>query len=163
MNDYGVTGARVEVEVRVALPVGEVWRMITAVDRYGEWSPECVYGRWLDEPVRVGSRFAAGNRFPDGFETHVTCLITAAEPERRFGWSVYGDEVVPFAHWEYVLEPEGEQTVIRQAFTHGAGDSGMRRGVLDDPAHAAEHRNGRLTQLGRNMELTIAAMVEAWH
>lgn len=42
MNDYGVTGARVEVEVRVALPVGEVWRMITAVDRYGEWSPECV-------------------------------------------------------------------------------------------------------------------------
>lgn len=161
MNDYGVTGARVEVEVPVGLPVGEVWRLITAVDRYGEWSPECVYGRWLDEPVRVGSRFAAGNRFADGFETHVTCLVTAAERERRFGWNVYSDEAVPFAHWEYWLRPDGEGTVVGQAFTHGPGDSGMRRDVLTGPSGAEERRERRLDELGRNMRTTIAAMVAA--
>ena len=49
-----------------------------AVERYGEWSPECYYGAWLDEVLAPGARFEARNRFPDGLETYVTCVVTAA-------------------------------------------------------------------------------------
>ena len=40
MNDYGVTGATTGAEVLLKLPVDAVWAGITAIDRYGEWSPE---------------------------------------------------------------------------------------------------------------------------
>ena len=73
MNDYGVTGATTGAEVLLKLPVDAVWAGITAIDRYGEWSPECYYGAWLDDadrPVR-GARFEARNRFADGYETYV--------------------------------------------------------------------------------------------
>jgi uncharacterized protein YndB with AHSA1/START domain len=160
MDDYGVTGARIDVEVLVELPVAEVWQLITAVDRYGEWSPECVYGRWLDVPIEAGARFLAGNRFPNGLETHVECVVTVAEEPTRFGWDVYAEEAVPFAHWEYELRPQGDRTLVRQWFVHGPGDSGMRAGVAAAaPEGADEAREQRLKQLGRNMETTIAAMV----
>jgi hypothetical protein len=72
-----------------------------------------------------------------------------------------GGEDVPFAHWDYELQAQGEETLIRQSFTHGPGNSGMRQGVLADPARAEESKQRRLDQLGRNMELTIAAMTRA--
>jgi hypothetical protein len=74
---------------------------------------------------------------------------------------VFGGEDEPFAHWEYELVARGEETLIRQWFTHGPGNSGMRLGVLADPARAEEAKQRRLDDLGRNMKLTIAAMVES--
>ncbi|TDW90455.1 polyketide cyclase/dehydrase/lipid transport protein [Kribbella pratensis] len=157
MNDYGVTGATTGVEVLIKLPVHEVWSGITAIERYGEWSPECIYGAWLEKDVR----FEARNRFPDGFETYVTCTVTVSEEQKRFGWDVYGDESVPFAHWEYELEDRGAATLVRQTFTHGPGVSGMRLGVVQDPDRAAESIQGRLDQLAANMRSTLAAMESA--
>jgi hypothetical protein len=145
------------------LPVEEMWRGVTAVERYGDWSPECTYGAWLDDATgpAEGSRFLARNRFPDGFTTEVVCVVTVAAEPVRFGWDVYGGEELPFAHWEYELEPQGQRTVVRQSFTHGPGDSGMRQGVMADPAKAAESKRNRLDQLGRNMEVTLARMTAA--
>ncbi|MFI5712992.1 SRPBCC family protein [Kribbella sp. NPDC051620] len=162
MDDYGVTGATVEVQVLVGLRVAEVWRAITDVAGYGRWSPECVYGAWVDgaDGPAVGAWFEARNEFADGFKTEVQCRVTVAEEPARFGWDVFGGEALPFAHWEYELVARGEETLIRQWFTHGPGDSGMRRGVLADAARAEETKQGRLDELGRNMELTIAAMVK---
>ena len=161
MDDYGVTGATVQVEVLVPLEVGDVWRGITAVERYGEWSPECIYGAWLDEVVEPGSRFLARNRFGNGLLTEVICVVTAFEESTRFGWDVFGGEDVPFAHWEYELQASSEGTLIRQSFTHGPGNSGMRQGVLADPARAEQSKQSRLDQLARNMKLTITAMTRA--
>jgi hypothetical protein len=163
MDGYGVTGATVEVQVLVGARIGEVWGWITDVAGYGEWSPECVYGAWVDgaDGPAVGAWFEARNEFADGFKTEVRCRVTAAEEPVRFGWDVFGGEDVPFAHWEYELIPQGEQTMVRQWFTHGPGDSGMRRGVLADPAQAEIAKQRRLDQLGRNMKLTIEAMAAA--
>jgi hypothetical protein len=159
MNDYGVTGATTGTEVLVELPIDVVWAGITAIDRYGEWSPECYYGAWLGaDRVVAGARFEARNRFADGLETYVTCKVTVAEEPRRFGWDVYGDEDVPFAHWEYELEPKDDATLVRQSFTHGPGDSGMRAGVHLHPERAAELIQGRLDQLSANMRTTLLAM-----
>ncbi|WP_328333281.1 SRPBCC family protein [Kribbella sp. NBC_00382] len=163
MDDYGVTGATVEVQVLVGVPVAEVWRAITDVAGYGRWSPECVYGAWVDgaDGPAVGAWFEARNEFADGFKTEVQCRVTVAEEPVRFGWDVFGGEAEHFAHWEYELVARGEETLVRQWFTHGPGDSGMRKGVLADPARAAETKQGRLDELGRNMERTIAAMVQS--
>ena len=141
----------------VGLPIREVWAGITAIDRYGEWSPECIYGAWLEKDVR----FEARNRFANGFETYVTCTVTAFEEPGRFGWDVYGDESVPLAHWEYELEDRGTETLVRQSFTHGPGDSGMRMGVVQHPDRAPELIQGRLDQLATNMRSTLAAMESA--
>jgi hypothetical protein len=162
MDDFGVTGATVRVEVLVGLEVEEVWRGITAVERYGEWSPECTYGAWVGAAGPVeGARFAARNRFPDGLRTEVVCLVTVAEEPFRFGWDVFGGEDVPFAHWEYELKPAGDRTLICQSFTHGPGHSGMRQGVMANPGRAEETKQRRLNRLGRNMEMTIEAMTRA--
>lgn len=158
MDDYGVTGATTGVEVVVGLPIGEVWGGVTGIERYGEWSPECYYGGWLSERIEKGARFEARNRFSDGFETYVTCTVTVAEAPYRFGWDVYGGEAVPFAHWEYELEDRGAQTVVRQTFTHGPGDSGLRKGAVENADRAAEVIQGRLDQLAANMRTTIRAM-----
>jgi uncharacterized protein YndB with AHSA1/START domain len=157
MNDYGVTGATTGVEVLIKLPILTIWTGITAIDRYGEWSPECIYGAWLEE----NARFEARNRFPNGLETYVTCTVTVLEEPERFGWDVYGGEEVPFAHWEYELEDRGDETLVRQSFTHGPGDSGLRMGVVKDPDRAAEIIRGRLDQLAGNMRSTLTAMEAA--
>ena len=157
MDDYGVTGSTTNVEVLIKLPIRELWSGITAIDRYGEWSPECYYGAWLEK----GVRFEARNRFKDGFETYVTCTVTVAEAPYRFGWDVYGGEDVPFAHWEYELEDRGVETLVRQTFTHGPGDSGMRMGAVQSPECAAEVIQGRLDQLAANMRSTLTAMESA--
>ena len=157
MNDYGVTGATTGVEVLIKLPIHEVWSGITAIERYGEWSPECIHGAWLEQ----GTRFEARNRFRDGLETYVTCTVTAFEEPKRFGWDVYGDEAVPFAHWEYELEDRGTETLVRQSFTHGPGLSGLRMGVEQHADRAAEVIQGRLDQLAANMRTTLAAMESA--
>ena len=161
MNDYGLTGATTGTEVLLQLPIDAVWTGITAVERYGEWSPECFYGAWLDDRISTGARFEARNRFKDGIETYVTCTVTVAEKPERFGWDVYGDEDVPLAHWEYALRPQGSATLVRQSFTHGPGDSGLRIGVLSHPEQAAEIIQGRLDQLAANMRTTLLAMQEA--
>ncbi|WP_432886827.1 SRPBCC family protein [Kribbella sp. CA-245084] len=158
MKDYGVTGSTTGVEVMIKLPIQELWSGITAIERYGEWSPECYYGTWLDERIEKGARFEAGNRFKDGFETHVTCTVTVAEAPYRFGWDVYGDDDVPFAHWEYELEDHGAETLVRQSFTHGPGNSGLRWGAAQDPDRAAEVIQRRLGQLAANMRSTLTAM-----
>lgn len=157
MTDYGVTGATTGVEVLLKLPIGEVWSGIVAIDRYGEWSPECIHGAWLED----GARFEARNRFANGLETYVTCTVTVLEEPKRFGWDVYGGQEVPFAHWEYELEDRGGTTLVRQTFTHGPGDSGLRLGVDKHPDQAAEIIRGRLDELAANMRSTLGAMESA--
>ncbi|MEU0809995.1 SRPBCC family protein [Streptomyces sp. NPDC005970] len=165
-KDYGVTGAHTEVELLVDLTVDELWPAITDLSRYGDWSPECTHAAWLDgwtEPA-VGARYEARNRFPNGLVTQVLCVVTAAQPPYSFGWDVYGGAPEThelFATWRYDLRPAArpEQTVVRQSFTHGPGDSGARAAVRADPANAAAILQGRLDQLRRNMKLTIGAMI----
>lgn len=167
-QDFGVTGARAEVELLVDVPIERLWEAITDLSRIGDWSPECTYAGWLDghrEPV-VGARFEARNRFPDGLVTRVVCVVVAVERPYSFGWNVFAADTSPathsaFATWQYDLSPgpRPAQTLVRQSFTHGPGDSGARRSVRADPDNAAAVLRGRLDQLRRNMTTTIEAMV----
>lgn len=59
MADYGVTGARVDLETTVDMPPERLWELITAVHRIGEWSPECEEGSWLGDDARSRGRGCA--------------------------------------------------------------------------------------------------------
>jgi hypothetical protein len=72
-----VTGAQVAVVLAVPVPPERMWDLITAVDRIGEWSPEATGGSWCDGAAgpAPGARFIGHNRFPDGFESTVSCVV----------------------------------------------------------------------------------------
>jgi hypothetical protein len=90
----GLTAAAEEV---VAARPELVWDLVADVTRVGGWSPECIRAAWLGEPgqPRPGARFTGHNRFPDGFEYEVTCVVTEADRPRAFAWVVLDDSGDP--------------------------------------------------------------------
>jgi len=166
MDEYGVTGARAEIELTVDVPRERLWARITDVTRIGEWSPECIHGEWLYGRTgpEGGALFVARNRYPNGDVRGVVCRVTEVGQPQTFGWAVLddrGDANRPASIWRYELLPgeAADRTFVRHSFEHGPGISGVRDGVENDPVRGAGQLKGRLGQLRRNMTATIEAMV----
>jgi uncharacterized protein YndB with AHSA1/START domain len=156
-----VTGTQVAVGLIVPIPRERMWELITAVERIGEWSPETIAAGWSDSGATVepGSRFSARNRFPNGFESTVTCVVTEAERPAVFAWAVLDGAGQVGSTWRYELRDGNEpgSTQIRHQFTHGPGFTGAREAAAADPRSLEE----RLVTLCRNMTTTITAMADA--
>ena len=92
-----VTGLTAVAEEVVAARQELVWDLVADVTRVGGWSPECIRAAWLGEPGRPqpGARFTGHNRFPNGFEYEVTCVVTEADRPRAFAWVVLDDNGDP--------------------------------------------------------------------
>jgi uncharacterized protein YndB with AHSA1/START domain len=151
-----VTGTEVAVTVVVPLPREQVWKLVTDVERIGEWSPETTGARWCDEPggPAAGARFLGTNRFPNGVETTATCVVVAAFEPEVFAWDVLDADGATGSAWRYELADGTSPgtTVVRQSFRHGPGRTGARTaGTMDE----------RLLALCRNMLTTITAMTGA--
>ncbi|MFI6762449.1 SRPBCC family protein [Micromonospora sp. NPDC050417] len=157
-----VTGAHVAIALTVPVPRVRMWNLVTAVDRVAEWAPEAVDGGgWCDD-VRSptpGARFVGRNRFTNGWESTVTCVVVESEQPSVFAWTVLDDAGLVGSTWRYELHegPEPGSTVVRHSFTHGPGASGARVDADADPLAL----NGRLVTLCRNMATTITAMAAA--
>jgi uncharacterized protein YndB with AHSA1/START domain len=166
-NDI-VIGARAEVELIIGLAPEDVWDLITDVTRVGEWSPECEGAEWLapaDGP-RVGARFAAHNRYADGYVAHVECVVTAAERPDRFAWVVLddaNDPERPGSIWQYTLLRTAlpGRTLIRHGFEHGPGFTGVSEAVQEYPERADVIIDKRMARLRANMTATLTAMAHA--
>src|SRR5215472_10328522 len=164
---YEVTGLTAVAEEVVAARPELMWDLIADVTRVGEWSPECVRAAWLGEPGRPqpGARFTGHNRFPDGFEYEVTCMVTEADRPRVFAWVVLddsGDPARPSSSWRYRIDPiPGGGSRVRQRFTHGPGASYLRAAAAQVPDGAAEIIGARLDGLWANMSATLRAMKAA--
>lgn len=158
--DEGVTGATTSVELEVDVPLERMWELVSDVTRIGEWSPECVHAAWLDghDGPKVGARFEGTNRFPHG-DSHVTCVVTAAEAPTVFAWDVLDSQGAQSSTWRYELEPGSTpgRTLVRHTFTHGPGRSGLRAAVWEYTIHEDAIRD-RLAMLHDNMTTTIRAM-----
>ena len=156
-----VTGAQVAVALTVPIPRERMWDLVTAVGRIGEWSPEATGGSWCDgaRGPAPGDRFIGHNRFPNGFETTVSCVVSEAERPSTFAWTVLDDAGLVGSTWRYELREGGEpgSTQVYHSFTHGPGASGAREGAEADP----QALNSRLVTMCRNMTTTIAAMAGA--
>lgn len=153
-----VTGVQVAVALTVAVPRERMWELVTAVDRIGEWSPETIGGNWCDDAQGAvqGARFVGRNRFPNGFESTVTCVVIEAQRPSVFAWAVLDAAGQVGSSWRYELRDGSEpgSTVVHQSFTHGPGATGARKGAAADP----QALGGRLAELCRNMATTIVAM-----
>jgi uncharacterized protein YndB with AHSA1/START domain len=156
-----VTGAQVAVALAVPIPRERMWDLVTAVGRIGEWSPEATGGSWCGgaQGPAPGARFIGHNRFPNGFESTVTCVVIEAERPSIFAWMVLDDAGLVGSIWRYELREGGEpgSVLVHHSFTHGPGASGVREGAEADPRAL----NSRLVTLCRNMTTTIAAMATA--
>ncbi|MQY11767.1 hypothetical protein SRB5_18860 [Streptomyces sp. RB5] len=156
-----VTGAQVAIALTVRMPREQLWELITAVDRIGEWSPETIGGTWAGETPgpAAGARFTARNRFADGSVGTVTCVVTEAERARTFAWTVLDAAGLVGSAWRYELREgiEAGSTEVFQSFTHGPGNTGAREAAEADPQALGR----RLVTLCRNMTTTIGAMSAA--
>lgn len=145
-----VTGAEVTVTRVVPVSRERMWDLITAGGRIGEWSPETRGATGFR--LAPGARFTGHNRYPDGFETTVTCEITDVVAQRAYAWSVLDDDGVAGSMWRYELA-DGDDPgtcVVRHTFRHGPGVTGARVG--------ADSLDSRLVTLCTTMLATIAAM-----
>ena len=162
-----VTGLSAAAEEVVAARPELVWDLVTDVTRIGGWSPECVRAAWLGEPAgpQPGARFTGHNRFPDGFEYEVTCVVTQADRPSAFAWVVLddsGDPARPSSSWRYLIDPlPGGGSRVRQRFTHGPGASYLRAAAANAPDRAAEIIAARLDGLRANMSAALRAMKAA--
>ena len=104
--------------VTVAAPPSEVWALVTAMDRYGEWSSENTGGYWRKKADgvpgtgEVGDEFVGINR-RDGVEWKALVEIVEREEERVFAF-ITGGSAMNFVQWKYVLEPEGDGTRLSE-------------------------------------------------
>ena len=162
-----VTGLTATVEEVVAARPELVWDLVADIGRVGGWSPECIRAAWLDKPgqPRPGARFTGHNRFPNGFEYEVTCVVTEADRPRAFAWMVLddsGDPARPSSLWRYRIDPlPSGGSRVRQRFTHGPGASYLRAVTAWEPDRAAEIIAARRDGLRANMRTTLRAMKAA--
>ncbi len=162
-----VTGARTELIRTVDVPIEPLWELITDVTRFGEWSPECIYGAWLDDASpgpRAGARFEGRSRYADGFVSRVICEVTESRPPYVFGWVVLDDAEDPGrpgSIWRFELSrADGPgRTRLLHSFEHGPGVTGTRLAAERDPSSLPK----RLQGMDQNMAATIEAMVRHAH
>ena len=115
MKDRLIVGT-VEVRRTVSARPQDVYRLIADVTRMAEWSPESAGAAWLTgAPGTVGATFRGDNR-RTWVQWSTTCTVTAAEPGRRFAFSV---ESVgrPVATWEYELVPSPDGCLVIERTT----------------------------------------------
>lgn len=149
----------------VACSAEAAWALVSAIERIGEFSPECVEAHWLPGfPARaVGGRFEGRNRVTDGddaFEWVRPCTVLAWQPQSEFSWSV-GDRFdgTPASRWTFRIQPAGAGVLLRQEFSHYPdGLSGIRVAADADPDRAPELVAARLDDLRTGMNATLERM-----
>jgi uncharacterized protein YndB with AHSA1/START domain len=135
----------------VDAPTDEVYAVVADPVAMASLSPECHRVEWLDgaEGATPGARFRGHNR-NGAFRWWTTSTVTAADPGRRFAFTVtlLG---VPVAEWAYDLEPQGGGTLVRESTTDRRSrflvvTSPLATGVRD---REARNRAGMRTTLER--------------
>lgn len=142
----------------VARPPAEVYDLVSDVPAMASRSDEVADAWWehrADEAaVLVGDRFTARNQnFGVSWET--TSTVTAADPGRRFAYTV-GDLADPTARWSFELSgPDEGPTEVLHTAELGPGPSMLTR---VSPRHRDHAVRRRLAHLGEAMASTLAAL-----
>jgi uncharacterized protein YndB with AHSA1/START domain len=98
-----------------------VWAAIADITRMGEWSPECIAGRWKGDATgpAVGAEFEGDNvaklagRTVKAWTT--TSKVTACEPGAVFEFSAEG-----YTTWRYAFVADGAGTRVTETFSYEA-------------------------------------------
>ncbi len=108
MGEADIPADRDEVSVWVDGPPEAVWELVTAVERYGEWSPENRGGSWVGEPG-LGATFKGSNK--RGLMRWTTrCEVVEYERPSRFAFEVAESKM----RWGYRMEAEDGGTRVTE-------------------------------------------------
>lgn len=119
--------------IAIDRPVGEVFAAIADVTRMGEWSPECVAGRWVAPATgpEVGAEFEGDNVAKLGPITlkrwTTTSKVTECVPDEVFEFVASG-----YTTWRYEFDHAGGSTLVTESFSHAdySGFQGFLYGTL---------------------------------
>jgi hypothetical protein len=98
-----------------------VWEAIADVTRMGEWSPECISGRWVGGATSpaVGARFEGDNVFKLAGRTlkewTTTSEVTACEPGKVFEFVA-----AEMTTWRYSIEPTATGSRVTESVSYKA-------------------------------------------
>lgn len=107
--------------IDIDAPPDVVWGMVTALDRYGEWSNENTGGYWRKGPDgvpgtgQVGDMFVGINRL-DGEEWKAPVEIIRRVENEDFAFVTGGLEY-NIVLWRYQLAPKGSGTTLTETWT----------------------------------------------
>ena len=107
--------------VRIAASPARVWELVTAMERYGEWSSENTGGYWrkgadgVPGTGQVGDRFVGINR-RDGVEWKALVEVVERDEEKAYAFVTGGTEM-NLVLWRYELQPDGDGTVLTEQWT----------------------------------------------
>jgi uncharacterized protein YndB with AHSA1/START domain len=100
-------------------PLPDVFQAVTDITRMGEWSPECVAGRWV-EPAKgpaTGAKFEGDNLAKAGPITlkkwTTTSEVTEYTPNEVFEFVAEG-----YTTWRYEFEDRDGATSVTESFSH---------------------------------------------
>lgn len=119
--------------IAIDRPVGEVFAAIADVTRMGEWSPECVAGRWVAPATgpEVGAEFEGDNVAKLGPITlkrwTTTSKVSECVPNEVFEFIAEG-----YTTWRYEFADGGGSTSVTESFSHPdySGFQGFLYGTL---------------------------------
>ena len=100
-------------------PATEVFAAISDVTRMGEWSPECVSGRWVEPATdaEVGARFIGDNEVRLGPVSlkrwTTTSEVTECVPGKAFEFVAEG-----YTTWRYELTEADGATTVTESYRH---------------------------------------------
>jgi hypothetical protein len=106
--------------IDVAAPPEAVYRLVTSMERYGEWSSENAGGYWRKDASgnpgtgRVGDMFVGINRAGDR-EWKAPVEIVELDEPRTFAF-VTGGREHDIALWKYTVEPQGSGTRLTEHY-----------------------------------------------
>lgn len=106
--------------IDIAAPIAAVWGLVTAMDRYGEWSSENCGGYWRKDTEgvlgtgQVGHFFVGVNRIGET-EWKAPVEIVERDDNRAFAF-VTGGRDWNVAQWRYVLEPTASGTRLVEQY-----------------------------------------------
>jgi uncharacterized protein YndB with AHSA1/START domain len=149
------------VEITIEAPPEPVYKMLSTLERMGEWSPECERIEWREPsagPV-VGARFRGHNR-KGIFRWRTENEVETAEPGREFAWVVRLGNA-KLIRWRYTMEPRNGVTRLRETFEL------LRTPVMIEVARNLfwilqnGSRRRRMDHLQKGMEQTLARIKAA--
>lgn len=141
-----VSTFRLRVSTSIARSPECVYRLVSDLERSGDWSPECIGGRWVaGAPGEVGSVFAGENHRSSDVvhwapvlrgKFHSEMEVIEASPPRTFRWAMRDSAGWPQQSvWGFDISPDTVGTLMIHTFWMGRLTEGMKKIVagMDEP------------------------------
>jgi uncharacterized protein YndB with AHSA1/START domain len=144
----------VEVQHHFTAPIGDVWEMLTDVERMAGLGPEHTAASRTSQARGVGAQFEGTNHRGE-MEWTLPCFVTECERPRRFAWAVLELDN-PSSVWSYTLRAVDDGTEVVQRFAHGPNYSFIRFWAEEQPDAAATIIENRVKLLREDMSTTLA-------